>query len=163
MTLIEQAKNKDPDAFDELMQTKLNKMYRVAFSMLQNENDVADAIQETTLKCWQNIGKVRDDHYFETWLIRILINQCNDVLRERKRIMPVDEMPEIASNEDYEISEWREVLRKLNNKLSVVMELYYVDGFSTKEIAGILNITEVSVRTRMKRGRKQLEQMFMQS
>lgn len=163
MTLIEKVRNKDADAFDELMQSKLNKMYRVAFAMLQNEEDVADVIQETTLKCWQKIGQVRDDKFFETWLIRILINQCKDILRDRKRFIPVDEMPEILSNENYEISEWKEVMRKLNEKNRVVMELYYVDGFSTKEIAVILNITEVSVRTRMKRGRKQLEQMLTHS
>ena len=50
MSLIEKAKNKDPDAFDRLMRTQLQKMYRIAISMLQNEEDAADAIQETVLK-----------------------------------------------------------------------------------------------------------------
>lgn len=160
MNLIEEAKNKNPDAFDQLMQTQLARMYRVAISILQNDEDAADAIQETTLKCWVKIGQLQNSKYFETWLMRILINQCKDMLRERKKFISVEELPEIVQEENYGDSEWKEVLSKLNGKYGVVLELYYVEGFSTKEIAGILHITEANVRTRMKRGRIQLEQMF---
>ena len=160
MSLIEEAKNKDPDAFDRLMRTQLQKMYRIAISMLQNEEDAADAIQETVLKCWQKIGQVRNDEYFETWLTRILINQCNDILRVGKKIIYVEDMPEIIHEDNYFTNEWKGVLSSLNEKYRVVMELYYVDGFSTKEIAGMLHITNTNVRSRMVRGRKQLEQLL---
>ena len=160
MSLIEEAKNKDPDAFDRLMRTQLQKMYRIAISMLQNEEDAADAIQETVLKCWQKIGQVRNDEYFETWLTRILINQCNDILRAGKKIIYVEDMPEIIHEDNYFTNEWKGVLSSLNEKYRVVMELYYVDGFSTKEIAAMLHITNTNVRSRMVRGRKQLEQLL---
>ena len=163
MSLIERAKNKDPDAFDRLMRTQLQKMYRIAISMLQNEEDAADAIQETVLKCWQKIGQVRNDEYFETWLIRILINQCNDILKDRKKIIYVEDIPEIVHEDDYFVNEWKAVLNGLNEKYRVVMELYYVDGFSTKEIAGMLHIRDVNVRSRMARGRKQLEQLLSET
>jgi RNA polymerase sigma-70 factor (ECF subfamily) len=52
------------------------------------------------------------------------------------------------------------LLSSLNEKYRIVMELYYVDGFSTKEIAFMLRITESNVRSRMNRGRKQLEQYY---
>ena len=160
MSLIEEAKNKDPDAFDRLMKTQLQKMYRIAISMLQNEEDAEDAIQETVLKCWQKIGQVRNDEYFENWLTRILINQCNDILRAGKKIIYVEDMPEIIHEDNYFTNEWKGVLSSLNEKYRVVMELYYVDGFSTKEIAGMLHITNTNVRSRMVRGRKQLEQLL---
>ena len=160
MSLIEKAKNKDPDAFDRLMRTQLQKMYRIAISMLQNEEDAADAIQETVLKCWQKIGQVRNNKYFETWLTRILINQCNDILRKRKKIIYVEDIPEIAHEDSYFTNEWKEVLNGINEKNRIVMELYYVDGFSTKEIAGMLHIRDAAVRNRMVRGRKQLEQLL---
>ena len=163
MSLIEEAKNKDPDAFDRLMRTQLQKMYRIAFAMLHNEEDAADAIQETVLKCWQKIGQMRNDKYFETWLTRILINQCNDILRGRKKIIYVEDIPEMVHEDHYFTNEWKEVLSSLNEKYRVVMELYYVDGFSTKEIAGMLHITDANVRRRMVRGRKQLEQLFNES
>ena len=163
MSLIEKAKNKDPDAFDRLMRTQLQKMYRIAIAMLQNEADAADAIQETVLKCWLKIGQLRNDKYFGTWLVRILINQCNDILRDRKKIIYFDDIPEIAHEDNYFTNEWKEVLNSLNEKYRVVMELYYVDGFSTKEIAGMLHITDTNVRNRMVRGRKQLEQLLSES
>ena len=160
MSLIEKAKNKDPDAFDKLMRTQLQKMYRIAITMLQNEEDAADAIQETVFKCWQKIGQLRNDKYFGTWLVRILINQCNDILRDRKKIIYLDDIPELAHEDNYFTNDWKEVLGSLNEKYRVVMELYYVDGFSTKEIAGMLHITDTNVRNRMVRGRKQLEQLL---
>ena len=163
MSLIEKVKNKDPDAFDRLMRTQLQKMYRIAIAMLQNEEDAADAIQETVLKCWQKIGQLRNDKYFGTWLVRILINECNNILRSRKKIIYFEDIPEIAHEDNYFTNEWKEVLSSLNEKYRVVMELYYVDGFSTKEIAGMLHITDTNVRNRMVRGRKQLEQLLSES
>lgn len=160
MSLIEKAKNRDPDAFDRLMRTQLQKLYRIAISMLQNEEDAADAIQETVLKCWLKMGQVKNDQYFGTWLTRILINQCNDILRKRKEIIYIEEIPEISHEDSYFTNEWKEVLNGLNEKYRVVMELYYVDGFSTKEIAGMLHIRDAAVRNRMTRGRKQLEQLL---
>ena len=114
MSLIEEAKNRNPDAFDRLMRNELQRMYRIAISMLQNEEDAADAIQETVLKCWQKIGQLKQEAYFRTWLTRILINQCKDVLKNRKRYVSLDDFevsdfpePEgeaaiIASKEEYE-------------------------------------------------------------
>ena len=160
MSLIEEAKSKDPDAFDRLMRTQLQKMYRIAIAMLQNEEDAADAIQETVLKCWQKIGQLRNDKYFETWLVRILINQCNDILRGRKKIIYVEDIPEIVHEDDYFTNEWKEILNGLNENYRVVIELYYVDGFYIKEIARMLHITEVNVRSRMLRGRKQIKQLL---
>lgn len=160
MSLIEKAKNKNPDAFDQLMRAQLQSMYRIAISMLQNEEDAADAIQETVLKCWQKIGQLKSDEYFQTWLTRILINQCKDILKSRKKYVFVEDMPEIVHEDNYFTNEWKELLRRLNEKYRVVMELYYVDGFSTKEIAEMLHITDMNVRSRMARGRKQLEQIL---
>lgn len=160
MNLIEEAKQKNPDAFDQLMRMHLQRMYRIAISMLQNEEDAADAIQETVLRCWLKIGQLKRDEYFQTWLTRILINQCKSILKSRKRIVFVEDIPEIAHEDDYFTNEWKGLLSNLNEKYRIVLELYYVDGFSTKEIAGMLHITDGNVRSRMARARKQLEQLL---
>ena len=165
MSLIKEAKNKNPDAFDRLMRTQLQSMYRIAISMLQNEEDAADAIQETVLKCWQKIGQLKNEEYFQTWLTRILINQCKNLLRNRKKYVLVEDFtatdfPEMVQEDYYFTNEWKELLGSLNEKYRIVMELYYVDGFSTKEIAKMLHITDMNVRSRMTRGRKQLEQVL---
>jgi len=158
MDLIKRAKNGDAEAFDLLMRPQLQRMYRIAISMLENEEDAADAIQETVLKCWQKVGQLKNEEYFQTWLTRILINQCKDILKARKKYVLVEEMPEIEYEDQYETDDWKAILNNLEEKYRVVMELYYVEGFSTKEIAKLLHIKEVNVRSRMSRGRKQLEQ-----
>lgn len=78
----------------------------------------------------------------------------------KKKVVPLEEFPELIHEDHYFTNEWRKILSNLNGKYQVVMELYYVDGFSTKEIARMLHITEVNVRSRMVRGRKQLEQIL---
>lgn len=158
MDLIKRAKNADAEGFDLLMRPQLQRMYRIAISMLENEEDAADAIQETVLKCWQKVGQLKNEEYFQTWLTRILINQCKDILKARKKYVLVEEMPEIEYEDQYETDDWKAILSNLEEKYRIVMELYYVEGFSTKEIAKLLHIKEVNVRSRMSRGRKQLEQ-----
>lgn len=160
MSLIEEAKMKDSDAFDRLMRPQLQGLYRIAISMLENEEDAADAIQETVLKCWQKIGQLKREEYFRTWLTRILINQCKDILRGRKKYILVEDIPETGYEDQYFMNEWKTLLSSLDEKYRIVMELYYVDEFSTKEIAFMLHITEGNVRSRMSRGRKQLEQYY---
>ena len=161
MSLIENARNKDPIAFDKLMQGQLQKLYRIAITMLQNEEDAADAIQETTLKCWQKLPQLRNVEYFETWLTRILINQCKDILRQRKSMVCLEEIPDICHEEKYSVYEWKDVLRRMDKKYQIVMELFYIDGFSTKDISGMLHITDMAVRMRLVRGRKQLEELVL--
>lgn len=158
MSLIKEAKEKNPDAFDQLMRSQLQRMYRIAISMLNNEEDAADAIQETVLKCWQKLGQLKKEEYFQTWLTRILINQCKDILKARKRFVSMEEVPEEGYEDDYFTGEWKRLLQVLDVKYRIVMELYYVEGYSTKEIAEMLHITDANVRSRMARGRKQLEQ-----
>lgn len=75
----------------------------------------------------------------------------------------MEDIPEIVHEDHYFTNEWKEVLNGLNEKYRVVMELYYVDGFSTKEIAGMLHLRDTAVRSRMARGRKQLEQLLKES
>ena len=72
-------------------------MYRVAWSILRNDADCEDALQEAALKAWEKRGKLRDERYFRTWLTRILINACYDTQRRRRRTVPLDEVPEQAA------------------------------------------------------------------
>ena len=72
--LVKKAKRKDPDAFSQLMQLYKKDMYRVALAILMNDEDTADAIQDTMLTCWEKIHNLRQIEYFKTWMTRILIN-----------------------------------------------------------------------------------------
>ena len=68
-------------------------MYRVAWSILRNNADVQDALQDAVLKAWEKRDKLREEKLFRTWITRILINACYDTQRKRRRIVPVDSLP----------------------------------------------------------------------
>ncbi len=160
-SLVRKAKQGDPDAFTELMQSQMQNMYKAARSVLYNDEDVADAISETILACWEKIWQLKEEDYFRTWMTRILINKCNDILRKQRNIMLVEEIPEqLSYDRKYENVEWEEALESLDEKYRLIMLLYYVEGFKTGEIGDILSMPESTVRTRLARGRQRLAREF---
>ena len=81
--LISQARKGDPDAFTALMESQMQNMYKAARSVLCNDEDIADAISDTILVCWEKLSQLKENRYFRTWMTRILLNKCNDILRKR--------------------------------------------------------------------------------
>ncbi len=154
--LVKQAKKRDPDAFTELMQSQMQSMYRAAKAILMNDEDVADAVQETILTCWEKMDTLKEDRYFKTWMTRILINKCYDMIRSGQKLTYLSELPETASEVSYGNLEWREAMETLDEKYRLVLILFYAEGFHTREIAKMLKISDSAVRTRLERGRKQL-------
>ena len=161
--LVRQAKKHDKDAFSQLMKLHTPSMYKIAKAILKNDEDTADAIQETALTCWEKIGALKKDKYFKTWLIRILINHCNQIYRQRSRMISEVVLPEAGSAEDsYSAVEWKEFLQCLDEKYRTVTILYYVEGFSVREIADILKISQSAVKERMSTARKKMEKYYRQ-
>ena len=159
--LIRRAKQGNPDAFVALMQSQMQNIYKAAKAVLRNDEDVADAISDTILVCWEKLRQLKEEAYFRTWMTRILINKCHDILRKQKHISLLEEMPEIPSGErNYENIEWVEALASLGEKYRLVLMLYYVEGFKTGEIGEILGMPESTVRSRLARGRQQLAKEF---
>jgi len=155
--LIKEAKKGNPDAFTQLMQLQMQNMYKAARALLDNDEDIADAISETILTCWEKIKQLKYEEYFRTWMTRILINKCNDILRKKVNLFFTDEIPEIPSYDTrFENVEWKEALNVLDKKYRLVIMLYYVEGFKTSEIAQILDIPDSTVRSRLARGRERL-------
>ena len=83
--LIRRALAGDGAAFVALMDSQKSTMYKVARSYLHNDADAADAIGEAVLACFEKLDTLRQPQYFRTWLVRILIRKCQDILRERAR------------------------------------------------------------------------------
>lgn len=159
--LVVKAKNRDPDAFTELIQTYMKDMYKTAIAILMNDEDAADAIQETILTCWEKIGTLQHNNYFKTWLIRILINNCYDIRKAREKISPLEEFEEPSAEDSYNL-ELKEALSCLDEKYRIVMMLYYGEGYLIHEIAELLKIPKSTVQTRLDRGRKKLKSYFIE-
>ena len=95
----------------------MQSLYKVAKAILKNEEDVADAMQDTVLTCWEKIDTLKKDKYFKTWLIRILINHCNAIYRQRTRIVSEESVSEPWIQENgYTDVEWENFLNCLEEK-----------------------------------------------
>lgn len=164
MDLVGKAKGGDKEAFIQLMQENKLSMYKVAKAILKNDDDVADAMQETILTCFKSIGTLKYNSYFKTWLTKILINKCNDILRQNSSLVYTDiyDIQECFSAEadnDEKISV-KKCLNSLPEHDQIIMVLYYLDGFRIKEIAKILSLNENTVKTQLSRGRKRFKAMY---
>ncbi|MCI9683111.1 MAG: sigma-70 family RNA polymerase sigma factor, partial [Lachnospiraceae bacterium] len=150
------------DAFVELMELHKQSMYKVAKAYLKREEDVADAISETILDCFEHLESLRETRYFGTWLVRILINNCNNIRKSNQRTEYTDQI-EILSGDgrtDERTRAFLDYLEPLEEQDRLLMILYYVWGFRTREISEILHIKEATIKSRMQRGRQKIKQAF---
>lgn len=137
--LIRRAKKDDKDAFCRLMDEHLQCMYKMASAYLKNDEDVADAIQDTILSCYENLKS----------------------LKQKKQVTYTDQMPETPFyEEEYAAKEWAQMLEPLDNKYRLVILLYYMEGFNIREISDILDMKESTVKSRLQRGRKQVAELY---
>lgn len=141
-------------------------LYSTAKTILFNDQDCADAIQETIVKAFAKIETLRNDRYARTWLIRILINECYTLLRKSSRFVPLEGMRETAETEtgrDADYSSLYEAVNSLKEELRMPVVLYYIEDFSIKEIAQILEISEGAVQKRLVRARGKLKRILQES
>ena len=160
--LIKKAIHGDADAFLELMDVNSLAMYKVAKGILGNDDDVADAVQNTILTCFEKLNTLKKPRYFKTWMIRILINECYSLLRRQKKYVSMEttEIPERKQPEKTDYSELYQAVSELKDELKLPVILYYAEDFSIREIAEILEITEGAVQKRLARARGKLKKAF---
>ena len=146
--------------FIDLINSNRLKMYKTAIAILKNEDDANDAIQDALYSAYKNYENLKDKNLFTTWIIRILINKCYDIINKNKRIIYMDD--NITENtagkvDTYEIEsslEW--VLNKIDKDLKEIVVLYYYDELSVTEIADMLQIPKGTVKSRLSRARNQI-------
>ena len=154
---MKKAAGGDAEAFIWLMEENKHMLYKIARGYLRREEDIADAMQETMLAAFEHIGEVKKAAYFRTWLTRILINKCMDILRKEKRFTDLREFPEQTyTNKEFHHLEFCQTLDMLPEESRIIFLLYYGERFTTREIADTLEINENTVKARLRRGRKYL-------
>lgn len=83
--LVEKAKKGDSSAFYCLVEGKLNKLYKIAFSFFKDRETAQDAVQDSVLTAFKGIRGLKDSSKFNSWLTSILINRCKDMYRHQKK------------------------------------------------------------------------------
>lgn len=155
----------DEHEFIKLIEDNKLRFYKTAKTILKNDDDVYDAIQEALISIYQNYNNLRNKEYFTTWATRILINKCYDLLRKLKKnnnLVPdevLETSMETAYNDKYEDDEYgiKNAMNYLSEEQKLVTILYYYDDYSVKEIAKIINAKEGTVKSRLSKAREILK------
>ena len=134
-------------------------LYRVSYSLLRQSHDRDDAVQECIRKAWERQTRLRDERTMKAWVIRILINECYNVLRRGQRETPAEELPEPKAPPDAH-PVLHDAVLCLNDKLRVPVVLHYMEGYELTEIAGMLHVPTGTIKTRLLRARKLLREML---
>lgn len=129
-------------------------LYYVSYSLLHNRADQEDAIQQTFEKALRKIHTLREDGLVKPWFTRILINECYNIMRKRKREYPAElenlSPPPLADEDVFH------AMMSLDEKYRLPIVLHYQQGYTTKEVATILRIPEGTIKGRLVKGRKEL-------
>jgi len=126
------------------------RLYRTALLYMGSESMAKDAVDEAEYKAFISLKKLRRPEYFETWLTRILINECKKALRRLKREVPYESAPELSA-EDFDSLPLKEAIEKLPQELREVVILRYFSGFTVVETAQSLNLPQGTTATRQRR------------
>lgn len=132
------------------------RLYKTALLYLGSEAFALDAVDEAVYKALCSYKKLRQPEYFDTWITRILINECYNELRRQKRFRPIDELPE-SSVEVFDTLPLKEAIRRLPRELKEVVILRYFAGYTLIETAETLQIPQGTVATRQRKALKVLK------
>jgi RNA polymerase sigma-70 factor (TIGR02954 family) len=157
--LVKQAIKGNDDAFLQLIHIFKVDLYKTAISFLRNEEEALEAIQEVTYRAYKGIRKLKEASYFKTWLIRIMINYCNDQLKKQKRVVINDEMLEsIGVSENHSEMELRDAMLGLDDRSREILTLKYFHDLKIKDIAVTMQCPEGTVKTWLNKALKALRE-----
>ena len=144
------------DEFGKRIENIRLKLYKTAFLYLGSEALALDAVDETVYKALCSYKKLREPQYFDTWITRILINECHNELRRQKRFQPLDELPKTAT-EEFDSMPLKEAIRRLPKELKEIVILRYFSGYTLSETAEALQIPQGTAATRQRKALKLLK------
>ncbi len=171
-TLVDRVQNREEMAFHELFSRFRPKIFRTALRILKEEQSAEDALQETFLNVYRAADRFRGDSKLGTWINRITVNVCLEILRKNKKhSQRTDEdiseqalLPDTRTATPYERTRqnensrrvWR-ALDRLGEKHRDVVRLHDLEGYTIREIAEQLEVAEGTVKSRLFYGREELK------
>ena len=157
--IITTDKNLNDELFSDLIDICKENLYKIAFSYLKNEQNSLDAVSETIYKAYKNIDKLKNREFFNTWIIKILINSCKTVLKNNK-VIYIEEYNTTKSDNldiletDFKLSikiDLYNAIDKLNDKFKSIIILKYLEDMSIIQISEVLNLPEGTVKVYLRR------------
>ncbi|HBF9727101.1 TPA: sigma-70 family RNA polymerase sigma factor [Clostridioides difficile] len=150
---------------EQLINEQKEYLYKTAFLYTKDENEAMDICQETIYKTILNIHKLREPSCFKTWMTKILINNVNEVNRNKIKIFDNDFQIELIKDISYEKLEEKldlySAIDLLEEKFKTPIIFQYFQDMTIKEIAEVLECNENTVKTYLRRGKKKLYEILM--
>lgn len=145
----------------ELYQRHVDTVYRVCFSYMKNRADTEDLVQDTFIKLISSGTCFNSVEHEKAWLIVTASNLCKNALRHWwRRRENIEDYSGLCQEEDLHLDDVLEAIMKLPAVYKDAVYLYYYEGYTTPEIAAMLNCSQSTVRNRLMRARKLLKTML---
>ncbi|HEY3523541.1 MAG TPA: sigma-70 family RNA polymerase sigma factor [Candidatus Limnocylindrales bacterium] len=167
--LVERARRGDRAAFETIVRSRTDTVYKASLAILGNEADAADATQDTLLMAWRQIGSLRDPARFDPWLARINLNACRMRLRQiRPRVRwlrplaslatePADNRTTPVDDRTADADAFDRAFEQLTGEQRALLVWRHLDGRSIEEIADRLGVPGGTVKSRLFAARRALE------
>lgn len=162
-SLLKKAQKGHQKSFLQLIEVEKVKLYKMAYVYMKNENDALDVVQETIARAYSNIKTVKEEQYFRTWLMRILINTAVEMLRRNSKVILLENELGETQVTDLLIEDKLDLLtaiEQLEEKYKTVIMLRFYQDLAVKEIADFLNCPEGTVKTNIHRGIQKLKKYY---
>lgn len=152
----------DAAEYERIADKYLNSVYKAVYAYCHKKESAEDAVQNAFIKLYENSAEFTDDDHIKRWLIRVAINECkNGWLSFRSRnVISIEDITEEPTYTQNEQSALWDILAKLPQNYRAVIHLYYYEGFSVRETAEILNISESNAQNRLMRARNKLKDLL---
>jgi RNA polymerase sigma-70 factor (ECF subfamily) len=163
-SLVDRARLGDLDAFESLVRSRMDAVYRLSLAITGDEADARDAAQETFVAAWRSLSRLRDAERFDAWLQRIAINEARMAVRARgrRRVREIPtahlaSVPEPATRAQSDGARLAKALDRLTADQRAILALHHLDGRPVAEIADILAIPIGTVKSRLFTARRALD------
>ncbi|OIJ13642.1 RNA polymerase subunit sigma-24 [Anaerobacillus alkalilacustris] len=163
--LIKEIQSGNQTAFKDLYDKYFDYAIRVATIVMNRQATYAgDAVQETFIRVYQNIHLYEGDRPFKPWFYKILINECNRILKKNSKVVSVAEIIEREQTQtDHDFVEYEDLYDAIkglepHNRIPIVLK--YLNGFKEQEIANILEENVNTIKSRLFKGRQKLKQFL---
>ena len=143
--------------YEDEVERLAQSLRRIAYSIVRNEHDAQDAVQQALLAVWARRECVEFAR-LKPYLTRAVMNACRDIQRARQKAIPMKEMPEMIYQPPDGVL--ADAVERLPEELRLPLLLHYMEGYKLAEIAGALGQSLPQVTSRLFRARKRLKRML---
>lgn len=161
--LVQKAKKGNDEAFEQLISSVRQKLYRTAYSYVRNEQDALDMYQETIYTAYISLKTLKKPESFPSWIIKILVFKSIDFIRKESRHFTTDDeqmFAELISTENVDFithsMDLSEAFKFLDPTIKTLILLRYYHELSIKEISILMNRPEGTVKSDLNRAKKKL-------